>query len=65
MTPPSDRRRKAIWLLPPILIGVLVLFFMVSSRQPPARIEQGERTHAVRVVQARKVDLTPLNTKLC
>ncbi len=60
MTDPADPRRRAIWLLPPIAIGVLVLYVMVSGKQPPARAVQSERVHAVRVVEARSVELTPV-----
>ena len=60
MTEPADPRRRAIWLLPPLVIGVLVLLFMVNAKQPPARAERSERAHSVRVVEARKIDLTPV-----
>jgi len=60
MTDPADPRRRAIWLLPPIAIGVLVLYVMVSGKQPPTRAVRSERVHAVRVVEARSVELTPV-----
>jgi RND family efflux transporter MFP subunit len=56
-TPPS--RWRALWVLPPVLIGVLVLILAAGGREPPQRVERDEISHPVRVVEAREVDLVP------
>jgi RND family efflux transporter MFP subunit len=52
-------RWRALWLLPPVAVGILVVVFMASGREPPAKAEQGEIRKPVRVVQATAVDLVP------
>jgi RND family efflux transporter MFP subunit len=58
---PSERpRRKHRWLiLPPIAIGIAVLVWLAQNREPPARVDADERSHAVRVLEAQAVDLVP------
>jgi RND family efflux transporter MFP subunit len=54
----SARWRK--WLiLPPMLVGVLVLLWMAEGRQPPAPAERGEPARTVRVIEAPLVELIP------
>jgi RND family efflux transporter MFP subunit len=55
--PPS--RWRALWVLPPVLIGILVLILAAGGREPPQRVERGETSHPVRVVEALQVDLVP------
>ena len=50
-------RWRALWVLPPLAIGVLVVIFMASGKQPPAKTEHGEAVQSVRVVEAVRVDL--------
>ena len=52
-------RWRTFWVLPPLAIGILVVIYMASGKQPPAKTEQGEPSQSVRVVEARKVDLLP------
>lgn len=57
----SDRPRwKRLLIIPPILIGVLAIFWAKSGREPPALTEQGEPTRTVRVIEAPAVDLVPV-----
>lgn len=55
--PPS--RWRALWVLPPIAIGILVLVLAAGGREPPQRVERDELSHPVRVVEALQVDLVP------
>ena len=51
---------RKLMILPPIAIGVLVLLFMVSGKQPPAQAERGEPTRTVRVIEVPLVELAPM-----
>lgn len=51
--------RRRFLLLPPLIVGVLVLAWMVQGREPPARADHGEPARTVRVVAAPLVELTP------
>ena len=53
-------QRKRWLILPPVILGVLVLFWMASSRQPPLQAERGEPTRTVRVIEAPLVQLIPM-----
>jgi RND family efflux transporter MFP subunit len=58
--PPESPRRKQRWLiLPPIAIGIAILVWLAQGREPPARVDADERAHAVRVIEAQALDLTP------
>ncbi len=59
MTFKPHQRRHILWVIPPIIIGVLFMMFMVRGKQPPAKTEAGEPTRAVRVITVPKVDLVP------
>ena len=52
-------RWRALWVLPPLAIGILVVVFMASGKQPPAKAEIVEPSLSVRVVEAMSVDLVP------
>lgn len=58
----SRLRTIAVRLLvvPPILIGVGVLVWLTSAKQPPALKSEVEVARAVRVVEVDAVDLTPV-----
>ncbi|MBF0367867.1 MAG: efflux RND transporter periplasmic adaptor subunit [Magnetococcales bacterium] len=58
-TPDKPSRWRALWILPPLMIGALVLMWSVSHKQPPAKIERGEPTRVVRVIEVPQLDLTP------
>jgi RND family efflux transporter MFP subunit len=59
MTYKPHQRRHILWVIPPIIIGILFMLFMVRGKQPPAKTEAGEPTRAVRVITVPKVDLVP------
>ena len=48
------------WLvIPPVLLGVLVVIWMAASRQPPVQAEKSEPSRTVRVIEAPLVELVP------
>lgn len=59
MTEQKPSRWRILWILPPILIGVGVLMWAKSGKQPPQVAERGEPTRVVRVIEAKPVDLVP------
>jgi len=59
MNESRQSRWRILWVLPPLAIGILVVIFMASGKQPPAKAEKGEPSQSVRVIEARKVDLLP------
>jgi RND family efflux transporter MFP subunit len=59
MSANRQSRWRALWVLPPLAIGILTLVFMVGGKQPPAKTEHGEPRRPVRVVEAMTVDLVP------
>ena len=54
---PSRWRRLLV--LPPIIVGILVLIWMAKGRQPPLQTEPAEPTRTVRVIEAPLLDLIP------
>ena len=52
-------RWRALWVLPPVALGIAAIVFMASGKQPPTRIDRGEISHAVRIVEVQAVDLVP------
>lgn len=58
-----SKKGTTLWsrllVLPPIVVGVLILMWMASGRQPPVQAEMGEPTRTVRVVEAPLVDFVP------
>lgn len=59
MNATRQSRWRALWVLPPVAIGILAVVIMASGRQAPAKAELGEISHPVRVIQASAVDLVP------
>ena len=53
-------RSPKLLILPPVVIGILVLLFMVAGKQPPAQAERGEPTRTVRVIEVPLVELVPM-----
>lgn len=56
----QSRHLRKLWVLPPILIGVLVLIVAVKSRQPPAQVAVAEPSRVVRVIAVPEVALSPV-----
>ncbi|NNE20994.1 MAG: efflux RND transporter periplasmic adaptor subunit [Rhizobiales bacterium] len=50
---------RKLLFIPPILIGIAVLYFMASGRDAPERKPPQERARAVRVITAEPVRLVP------
>jgi RND family efflux transporter MFP subunit len=46
-------------IVPPVVLGLLVLIWMASSRQPPVQADQGEPSRTVRVIEVPQVQLVP------
>ena len=53
-------RSPKLLILPPVVIGIMVLMFMVAGKQPPAQAERGEPTRTVRVIEVPLVELVPM-----
>ena len=51
---------KKLLILPPIILGILVLMFMISGKEPPAKTDIAEPTRTVRVVEVPVVSLAPM-----
>ncbi len=50
---------RKLLFIPPILIGIAVLFYMASGKQAPDRKPPEERARAVRVITADQIELVP------
>ena len=59
MNETKQSRWRLLWVVPPMVVGVLVLVFMSSGKMPPPQAEIGEPSQSVRVVEAMSVDLVP------
>ncbi|MCB1790544.1 MAG: efflux RND transporter periplasmic adaptor subunit [Gammaproteobacteria bacterium] len=55
----APRRRRALWILPPILIGVAVLALSVSRKPAPTAAAEGEPVRAVRTLTVEALTLVP------
>ncbi len=55
----KQSRWRALWVLPPLAIGILVVVFMASGKKPPTKTEHGEPSQSVRVIEAQLLDLVP------
>ena len=54
----ADLKRKLLFV-PPIVIGVAALAFVISRKQPPTTKPPAELARAVRVVEVRETDVVP------
>jgi RND family efflux transporter MFP subunit len=59
MTTDRPGHWRKLLILPPVILGLLILLWMAKGRQPPAQVERGEPTRTVRVIEARLLDLIP------
>ncbi|MFA9418938.1 MAG: efflux RND transporter periplasmic adaptor subunit [Gammaproteobacteria bacterium] len=57
MTSGQSSLARKVLVLPPLLVGILVLAYMVSSRQSPVKTTQAEPTRSVRVVDVPLINL--------
>ncbi len=51
---------KPLWIIPPIVIGVLVLMFMNAGKKTPIQAENAEVPRVVRTISIPLVDLQPV-----
>lgn len=51
---------RTLWIVPPIVIGVLVLMLMKGNKTPPVEIDNVETTRVVRTISVPRVDLRPV-----
>ena len=58
MTP--EHRLRMLWILPPIVVGVLVLVFVAGKNQAPMPVDTPEQARAVRTITVPRVDLVPV-----
>lgn len=59
MTVETPSRWRRLLILPPIIIGILLLMWMAKGRQPPVQNEPAEATRTVRVIEAKLLELVP------
>ena len=50
---------RKLLILPPIVLGMLVLIFLIAGKEPPARTELVEPTRTVRIIEAPMINLVP------
>jgi len=51
---------RALWIIPPIVVGFLVLMLMKGNKAPPVEIDTGETARVVRTIKVPRVDLQPV-----
>ena len=59
MSSQKNNRLRALWIVPPVIVGVLFMIFMTGGKQPPAKSERGEPVRAVRIISISSMDLLP------
>ncbi len=59
MTTDQSKLWRKLLILPPIILGILVLMWMAKGRQPPAEAQRGEPSRVVRVIEAPMLELVP------
>lgn len=52
-------RWQALWIIPPLAVGILAVIYMAGGKQPPSRVQHMEPAQSVRTVKAQQVDLIP------
>lgn len=60
MTDKNTSPLKMLWILPPILIGIVVLVMMKSGKHAPQLSEVGEPVRTVRTLEIQKTDFIPV-----
>ena len=56
----STSKWRALWIIPPIVIGIAILLIMVGGKQPPEKAERGEPIRFVRIVEVATTNFTPV-----
>jgi RND family efflux transporter MFP subunit len=60
MTHDSFSRKRSLWLIPPVVIGIVIFIAFKSVQQPPQPSEVGEIARSVRTLQIHKTDFVPI-----
>jgi RND family efflux transporter MFP subunit len=56
----TSSKLKALWIVPPLLIGIVFLSVMKSGKKPPTESELGEPVRTVRTMEIEKSDFVPV-----
>jgi len=59
MNTKKPSRWRAVWVVPPVVIGILVVVLMAGGRQPPATVVSEPPAQPVRVIEVPSVELVP------
>jgi RND family efflux transporter MFP subunit len=51
---------QSLWVLPPVIVGLVIFFIMAGGKQPPQKSESSEPTRVVRVINIVERDFTPI-----
>ena len=62
MTAHILNKKKILWILPPIILGIIFMGVLKSGKQPPQLSERGEPVRVVRTLLIQKTDFTPIAT---
>ena len=62
MSTNSTSRKKIFWILPPIILGIVILMVMKSGKLPPQPSNVGEPVRVVRTLQVESINFTPIAT---
>ncbi|MCP4076821.1 MAG: efflux RND transporter periplasmic adaptor subunit [Gammaproteobacteria bacterium] len=60
MTTRPFNKKKILLILPPIILGIVIMGIMKSGKQPPQLSETGEPIRVVRTLQVQKTDFIPI-----
>lgn len=60
MKPEQQSHWRVLWIMPPVLLGIVVLMWLAGGKQPPIEAERGEPTRTVRVIEVPQLDLIPI-----
>lgn len=55
-------KAKILWIIPPIIIGIVIMVVMKSGKLPPQLSETGEPVRTVRTLLIEKTDFIPIAT---
>ena len=55
-----NNKLRALWIVPPIIVGVLALLLLAGNRTPPVKVENEEPARVVRTIRVPSVDLVPV-----
>ena len=56
----TRKKLRALWIIPPIALGIAIMGNLVGNKKPPVKIEQQEIARTVRTISVPEVDLRPV-----